>query len=268
MPPTRVLAAIAVVLTAGCAGGGAPGATGVVPTRGARPPATIITAPLAGSGAPSTTPVASSPVESITTAPLDAPQPEESPVPSLVAVTDPPATIPVAGDPFCDDYRTIVVSTYLFGLVEAFDADPLAARRLEVIAAAPLEAAARAALAELPPAAAGEAGAFARRWSGYTQRAAAALAALGPAADTAELSSAWLAVLTEQDLNEPHVVVPLPADVAAALDAVVGAYAAQVGPIADDPLVAAASAVPTEAVDDHAAAHCPDVAVLAAGDAV
>ncbi len=201
-------------------------------------------------------------------APAVPPPGDPESVPSPIAVTDPPATIPAAEDPFCRDYTTIVVSTYLFGLAEAFDPDPAAARRLEVVAAPALDAALRAATAGLPPDAAAESAAFSRRWSAYAARTAAALAALGSSGDSAELTAAWLAAITGQDLGDPAVAVPLPAPLTALVDAAAGTYAPLAGSIADDARVAESAAVPTPAVDAFASVHCPDVAVLAAGDAV
>ncbi len=270
---SKLLACSLVVGLAGCGGGGDDDNGAAVPTTTI---ATSTTGPASTAVATTTPPTeppttADTSTTTATSGSTVAPSSEASPtVASIVAITDPPATLAPAAedDAFCRDYGALVVSTYLVGLVEAFSADPDSPRRLELIAAPAIDAALSAATAALPPAAAGEAAAFAGRWDGFAQRNAAALAALPPGIDTSELLGAWAQLIATHDVNDPNVTVALSAPTSAAIDGVLAAYAAAAGPVAGDQRVLGSATIATPAVDDHVVERCPQIAALTLGDAI
>lgn len=263
---------VALALAGGCASGGAddaaetsgPAVTAPGTTSGPEPtePATTV-APVA----PTTV---AAPAPGLTTVPE--PAASASPAPEVTAVADPPVTgIPGAesADLFCASYGQLTISVYLLGLSEAFAADPLEARRVEMAAGYNIDFAYRGALDALQQVAPGDAEAFATRWGPYAARAALAITSLGRSELAGELfPERWTNVLATHDRNDPAVDLGIDAATAATLDALVPDFAAQVGPIAEDLAVARGAEVATPGVDAHVVATCPDLAAAASPDAV
>jgi hypothetical protein len=86
-------------------------------------------------------------------------------------------------------------------------------------------------------------------------------------AGMAELRTVWAQVLATRDPDQPDVVVDLPADLAAQVDAGVSAFDAALTPFGRDPSLAVDFAT-IPATKAYLAATCPDLASIGVGDDV
>ncbi len=199
-------------------------------------------------------------------------------VDATTTIAEPIATVPEQGvpgidsdDPFCRGWSEFAGSFQALTLASVAGSDPFAGARLEVIAAGAVVAAVTTIANGFPGSIADERdvfvdeliGPFARR----AERAVDALRSAGVTAGDIELlGDAWLVALVEAGVDDPELVVVVPADLDPAVDAATVAFSANVPPIAADPSLITQADAP--ATFRYLAEQCPDQGTLAGNDAI
>jgi len=197
---------------------------------------------------------------------------------ATTTIAEPIATVPEQGvpgidsdDPFCRGWSEFAGSFQALTLASVAGADPIAGARLEVIAAGAVAAAVQTLDDGFPDSIIDERdvfvddviGPFARR----AERAVDALRSVGVTAGDIELlGDAWLVALVEAGVDDPELVVVVPADLDPAVDAATVAFSANVPPIAADPSLITQADAP--ATFRYLAEQCPDQGTLAGNDAI
>jgi hypothetical protein len=176
-----------------------------------------------------------------------------------------------SADPFCRAWSQFAGSFQALAFASAAGSEPSAALRLEVVAAAAVVSAALELDAAFPESIASERIVFVDGVVGpFARRAARAVDELRTAGLTEVqldvLGDAWLVALTESGVDDPAIVVTLPADLEAPVGGATAELSATVPPIASDPSLI--TQVETPATFDYLAQRCPDQGTLAGNDAV
>ena len=199
-------------------------------------------------------------------------------VPSPTEPTETIETVPEEGlpgidsaDPFCQAWSEFAGSFQALTFASVAGSDPVAAVRLEVVAAAAVAAAVQSMDESFPDAISGErvvfvdevVGPFGRRASRATEELRAA--GLVPE-DIDALGDAWLLALVEAGVDDPDIVVVVPDGLAAAVDEATATFAANVPAIVADPSLVTEAR--TDATFDYLAQRCPDQGILGGIDAV
>jgi hypothetical protein len=225
---------------------------------------------------PTTTAVAAAP--GATSDGIDPPGPSAPPGSGSVAVTaESLPEVPETGIPGLDSDDVVCRAWSRFGgsfqvlaVAAAFGAgDPVAVAALEVAASPTVTAAYGDLVANWPDELADEAELVADEYLGaFARRADRALAALeGAGADapaTETIVAAWETALAGRDPAQPEIVITLPADVQAIVDAAAAEFAAQVVPIPSDPSLVTDVEVPL--TERYFVDHCPDRGTLGGVD--
>jgi hypothetical protein len=176
-----------------------------------------------------------------------------------------------SADPFCRAWSEFAGSFQALTFASAAGPDPLAAARLEVLAADAVVSAVQHLEADYPEPIVDERSVFVDDVIGpFSRRAARALdelrsVGLSPA-EIELLGDAWLVALAEAGLDEPEIVVAVPADLDAAVETATVAFAANLPPIIADPSLITEAEAP--ATFDYLAGRCPDQGTLAGNDAI
>ena len=194
------------------------------------------------------------------------------------APTETIATVPEDGvpgidseDPFCRAWGEFAGSFQALTLASSLGTDAVDAARLEVVASPAVVSAAQALADNVPDPIAferdtfvdGVIGPFARR----SARAEDELRAAGlSSTDLEQLGDAWLTALADTGVDDPQIVVAVPAEWAGAVDAATAVFVADVPAIAADPSLVTGAAAP--ATFDYIAGTCPDQGVLGGNDAI
>jgi hypothetical protein len=225
---------------------------------------------------PTTTAVAAAP--GATSDGIDPSGPSAPPGSGSVAVTaESLPEVPETGIPGLDSDDVVCRAWSRFGgsfqvlaVAAAFGAgDPVAVAALEVAASPTVTAAYGDLVANWPDELADEAELVADEYLGaFARRADRALAALeGAGADapaTETIVAAWETALAGRDPAQPEIVITLPADVQAIVDAAAAEFAAQVVPIPSDPSLVTDVEVPL--TERYFVDHCPDRGTLGGVD--
>jgi len=199
-------------------------------------------------------------------------------VPGSSATLETIATVPEEGVPgidsenaFCRGWGEFAGSFQALALVASFETDPVAAARLEVIAAAAVISAAQDLADALPDEVDFERDEFVDGVIGpFARRATRALDELGVAGLSStefdQLGDVWLAALTDAGVDDPEIVVVVPVDLASRVDVATAGFVAEVPRIVDDPSLITAASAPT--TFNYLAENCPDQGILGGNDAI
>ena len=257
---------VLVLAAVGCSGGAAT----------TDPAVTTSTATVATTGVATTT-TDTSTVEASSSPVTAASTTELTPTTSSVGA-DTIATVPDDGVPgidsenaFCRAWGEFAGSFQALVLVSSVSADPVEAARLEVVASPAVVSAARSLDDELPDAVAGERVAFVDGvigpFSRRAERASEALATAGlSSAEVAGLGELWLDALVAAGVDDPEVVVVVPARLVGGVDAAVAEFVAVVPSIVDDRSLVTAATAPS--TFGYLADNCPDQGILGGNDAI
>jgi hypothetical protein len=201
-----------------------------------------------------------------------------SSMPELGTSSTGPATVAEEGipgidsaDPFCRAWSEFAGSFQTLAFASAAESDPLAALRLEVIAAAAVTSAALELDAEFPDSIVSEQDVFIGEVIGpFARRAARAVEELEAAEfATAELDAlreAWLDAIADTGVDNPEIIVTLPVDVEAVVGETTATLSATLPAIASDPSLVTQAETP--ATFGYLADQCPDQGTLAGNDAI
>lgn len=210
---------------------------------------------------------------------LDTTPPGQSPIPETAPLDVATTTIPVvpetgvpgldSSDEFCRAWSEFAGTFQALGLASAVG-DATAAIRLEVIASSAVIAAVGRMDLNLPPGLEQERRLLVDDFAGpFARRAAKAQLELDAAGVTAleDLQDAWLQQLAEIGVDDPGMVIVLPASVDdAAIDSAADSFGSLVPGIVEDPSLITDVAIPL--TDQYLAGNCPDQGILGGNDRI